>query len=203
MSSVAEFSGCGPAAIHAGRRWSPMSSWETVDSGFNRATEPSSPWQVLTASDLCRRLSAADVKESSRRLDDGGSRPVTVRAIWRHFSHKPDRPTRDPPLVVTETMLLPSNQLCVCPPSSRNLATGDLTIHTSVINALPYDNGRLKTHWMVRLLMSSRHNYSQQLIICAAKFDLPWLTILIVFSVLNGYLWCSTNTGKIIWHSTS
>jgi len=28
-------------------------------------------------------------------------------------------------------MLLPSNQLCVCPPSSRNLATGDL--HTNTI----------------------------------------------------------------------
>jgi len=125
-STSSELIDAGCEATQAGLRWSPMSSWETVSRGFNTATEPSSPRQVRTASDLCRRLRAAADETSSCATDDGGSWPVTVRAILRHFSHSPDRPTRAPPLVVTETMLLPSNQLCVWPPSSRNLATGDL-----------------------------------------------------------------------------
>jgi len=42
----------------------------------------------------------------------GACLPVTVRAMPRHLSQRPDRPTRAPLLVVTVIMLLPSNQLC-------------------------------------------------------------------------------------------
>jgi len=42
-----------------------MSSWDSVASGFNTATDPSSPRHVRTASDLCRRRSNAAAEAAS------------------------------------------------------------------------------------------------------------------------------------------
>lgn len=99
------------------RRLSDMSSW--LMSGI-RLT---SSFIVATASDLWRLLFPSSLCSSG---SSDGVRWRVARAMLRHFSHRPDFPTLDPPLVVMVTMLLPTNQLWLWPLDKRKSATGDL-----------------------------------------------------------------------------